>query len=157
MIPLVEVRNNMSDIESYASSAKKMWTRVEIDAILIRSDAAVERAIVHLFRLQTAGEQVSGQTAENNKQGFNASSSAVGTRFARWLLGMDDDNHVKYPCKSLRHEKAHSLFKRYLGENTPTIMSRARQIALLHSQQIVDIANGVIDVPRYPGRMQHEK
>jgi hypothetical protein len=147
----------MSDTENSEQIAKKIWTRLEIDAILIRSDAAVERAIVHLYRFQTNSEQATGQTTESNKRGFNATSSVVGTRFARWLLGMDDNNLVKYPCKSLNHEKAKSVFKRYLSENTPTPMSRARQIALLHSQQIVDIANGVFDTPNSTFEANREK
>jgi hypothetical protein len=127
-------------------SPPKVWTRDEIDTILRTNDAAVERGIVNLFKLQTAYEQVAARTTNHNNVGFNATNAKAGTRFARWLLGMNDKNEVKYPTKSLNHDKAARLFRQYIG-NHGTVMERARAICLLHSQQLTDLANGTLTIP----------
>ena len=116
------------------------WTRDEIDAKLRASDQAVEAAIIRLFELQTAGEQRTAGTHCQNAEGFNAADAKAGTRFARWLLGMDDRNVVKYPKKSLNHPRASRIFGRYCQDGG-TVMDRARKIALKHSAQLVTIAN----------------
>ena len=116
------------------------WTRDDIDAKLRASDQAVEAAIIRLFELQTAGEQRTAGTHCQNDAGFNAADAKAGTRFARWLLGMDDRNVVKYPKKSLNHPRASRIFGRYCQDGG-TVMDRARKIALKHSAQLVTIAN----------------
>ena len=42
---------------------KKIWTRQEIDALLIENDVAVMRGICRLFEMQTLDEQSSARTA----------------------------------------------------------------------------------------------
>ena len=116
------------------------WTRDDIDAKLRASDQAVEAAIIRLFELQTAGEQRTAGTHCQNAEGFNAADAKAGTRFARWLLGMDDRNVVKYPKKSLNHPRASRIFGRYCQDGG-TVMDRARKIALKHSAQLVTLAN----------------
>lgn len=117
----------------------RIWTREEIDQLLIENDIAVMRAIVRLFELQTADEINSAQTKHENSVGFTAADAKAGTRMARWLLGMNDRNEVRYPPKDLRHPLCQRVLGRYAQGKT--VMHRARKIALKHSRQLVDIAN----------------
>ena len=117
----------------------RIWTREEIDQLLIENDIAVMRGIVRLFELQTADESRTGQTRHENSVGFSAADAKAGTRMARWLLGMNDRNEVRYPPKDLRHPKCQRVLGRYAQGNT--VLDRARKIVLKHSQQLVNIAN----------------
>tara|TARA_B100001287_G_C22654350_1_gene516893 strand:+ start:1005 stop:1409 length:405 start_codon:yes stop_codon:yes gene_type:complete len=117
----------------------RIWTREEIDHLLIENDIAVMRAIVRLFQMQTADEISSGQTKHENSVGFSSADAKAGTRMARWLLGMDDRNEVRYPPKDLRHPLCQRVLGRY--SQGKTVMHRARKIALKHSRQLVEIAN----------------
>ena len=117
----------------------RIWTREEIDHLLIENDIAVMRAIVRLFELQTVDESRTGQTKYENSVGFTAADAKAGTRMARWLLGMNDRNEVRYPPKDLRHPLCQRVLGRYAQGKT--VMYRARKIALKHSRQLVDIAN----------------
>lgn len=123
-----------------------LHTREQIDHILRTNDRAVERAMIVLFKFQTASEQRRANTDVNNDVGFSMVDARVGTRFARWLLGMNDNNQVRYPVKSLAHPLAARVFKRYCKEHANP-MARARHIALKHSAQLVRIANGEVEVP----------
>ena len=117
----------------------RVWTRSEIDQLLIDNDIAVMRAIVRLFKLQTSDEISTAQTKHENSVGFSAADAKAGTRMARWLLGMNDRNKVCYPAKDLRHPLCQLVLGRY--SQGKTVMHRARKIALKHSKQLVDIAN----------------
>ena len=117
----------------------RVWTRAEIDQLLIDNDIAVMRAIVRLFKLQTSDEVRTAQTKHENSVGFSAADAKAGTRMARWLLGMNDRNEVRYPAKDLRHPLCQRVLGRYAQGKT--VMYRARKIALKHSKQLVDIAN----------------
>ena len=117
----------------------RVWTRSEIDQLLIDNDIAVMRAIVRLFKLQTSDEISTAQTKHENSVGFSAADAKAGTRMARWLLGMNDRNEVRYPAKDLRHPLCQRVLGRYAQGKT--VMYRARKIALKHSKQLVDIAN----------------
>ena len=120
------------------------FTREQIDAMLRTNDAAVERAIIRLFTMQNADEQQWGTTNAQNGRGFCSSDARAGTRFARWLQGMDNKNVVRYAKKSLNNPKANGIFGKYCkgGED---VMGRARRIALKHSQQLVDFANAAVE------------
>jgi hypothetical protein len=116
------------------------YTRDQIDNILRTNDRAVERAILRLFELQTADEQKIGGTNADNGRGFRSSDARAGTRFARWLLGMNDRNVVKYAKKLLTNPKADAIFINYCRKGE-RVIDRARRIALSHSRQLVIIAN----------------
>ena len=132
----------------------KYWTRNDIDNLLRSNDKAVERAIVRLFELQNADEQRHGTTNVQNGRGFCSSDARAGTRFARWIQGMDNKNVVRYAPKSLNNPKARNIFYRYCEPNG-TVMDRARKIALKHSKQLVEIANEKANKPS--GMTQAEK
>lgn len=119
---------------------KKVWTRSDIDELLLKNDIAVMRAIVRLFEMQTRGEQYSAQAKNINCMGFNAADAKAGTRMARWLLGMNDKNVRRYPPKDLRMPLCNVVLGAY-RQNGGSVMDRARKIALKHSAQLVKIAN----------------
>jgi hypothetical protein len=116
------------------------YTRNDIDALLTRSDAAVERAIIVLFARQTSDEQSRASTNHQNNRGFASCDARAGTRFARFLQGMDDRNRVRYPKKALGHPIASRIFGRYCKDGE-SVIGRARRIALKHSRQLVEEAN----------------
>ena len=121
-------------------SMNKVWTRDEINELLVNNDVAVMRGIVRLFELQTEDESRIGVAKHKNKRGFGASDAKAGTRMARWLLGMNDRNEVRYPPKDLRHPLCQKVLGRYAHGDK--VIDRARKIVLKHSAQLVEIANG---------------
>ena len=120
------------------------YTREQIDAMLRSNDAAVERAIIRLFTMQNEDEQRYATTNSQNDRGFGAADARAGTRFARWLQGMDNKNVVRYDKKSLNHPRAERIFGRYCQDGG-TVMDRARKIALKHSRQLVEYANAAVE------------
>lgn len=120
----------------------KAWTRDEINDLLVRSDIAVMRGIIRLFEMQTEDESRIGVAKHKNNRGFSASDAKAGTRMARWLLGMNDRNEVCYPPKDLRHPLCQKVLGRYVQGRQEKVIDRARKIALKHSAQLVEIANG---------------
>ena len=124
----------------------KKWNRDNIIALLNSSDTAVERAIVRLYQLQTASEQRRNHTTNKNFVGFNAADGTAGSSFAKWLLGMNKRGVVgSYPPKSLLHPNCDKVFYKYrrtVNGNKDRVIDRARHIAIKHSKQLVDIANG---------------
>lgn len=121
-------------------SMNKVWTRDEINELLIRNDIAVMRGIVRLFEMQTEDETRAGVAKYKNNRGFGAADAKAGTRMARWLLGMNDRNEVRYPPKDLRHPLCQKILGRYAHGDQ--VIDRARKIVLKHSAQLVEIANG---------------
>jgi len=119
---------------------REMYTRAGINEMLQKNGMAVERAIMRLFTMQNSDEQRNGTANEQNGRGFCSSDARAGTRFARWLQGMDNKNVVRYAPKSLNHGDAYRIFAGYC-QNGGTVMDRARKIALKHSQQLVEYAN----------------
>ena len=122
------------------TNPNNIYTREDIDLLLMKSDAAVERAIIVLFNRQTDDEQRQASTNLTNNRGFASCDARAGTRFARFLLGMNDRNQVRYAKKRLSHPTSTRLFNRYTkGAERP--IDRARRIALKHSRQLVEEAN----------------
>ena len=120
------------------------FNREEINEMLSNSPNAVERAIIRLFTMQNEDEQKWATTNAQNGRGFGAADAKAGTRFARWLQGMDNKNVKRYEPKSLSHYRAERIFGRYCKDGE-TVLDRARRIALKHSQQLVDYANAECD------------
>ena len=92
-----------------------MYTRTQIDMLLSRSVAAVERAMVVLYERQTEDEQHSRTAKYQNGVGFSGAHAKRGTYYAKWVMG------------------GRSLSGRHL--------INARRIALRHSKQLVEAAN----------------
>jgi len=97
--------------------ATKTWTRDEIDHMLRTNPRAVEKAMTCLFKLQTADEQREEQTKHHNNRGFCGWAGKSGSYYAKWV------------------NRGRRLSGRHLA--------KARKIALHHSRQLVDTANGV--------------
>lgn len=93
----------------------KIWDRDMINDLLVRNDAAVERAMIRLYELQTQDEKSTDSTRVHNGQGFGSFYARRGSYYARWVQSG----------------------KRLSGHH----LDAARKIALKHSRQLVDIAN----------------
>lgn len=117
------------------------YTRDNINHILSTNPRAVERGIIRLFELQTEDEKRHADTKYDNTVGFCSADARPGTRFARWMLGFDDNNVKRFQPKSLNHPKANKVFGRYLNKHD-SVQARALSICLKHSRQLTAIANG---------------
>jgi hypothetical protein len=94
----------------------KTWTREQIDTLLRSNPKAVERAIVRLYERQTQDERYDSRTKHDNARGFSSAFASRGSYYARWVQG---------------------------GRNlTGRHYESALRIALTHSKQLVEIANG---------------
>ncbi len=91
----------------------KTWTRVQINELLCSNPKAVEHAMVVLFNRQTATEE---STSVYNQMGFSAFNAKTGSYYAKWVMS------------------GRQLTGRHLD--------KARKIALRHSKQLVEEANG---------------
>lgn len=120
-------------------------TLESVKTLLLRSNAAVERAMVVLYALQTTDERRAGDTKYDNDRGFNCFNAPAGTAFARWILGHDWNGDARYEPKHLTHPNAGYVLGKYSRKSTP--VERARKIALLHAGQLLAVANGELEVP----------
>jgi len=93
----------------------KHWTKQEIVELLIKRDAAVERAIVAIYNNQTYSEQVSASTQFRNNRGFNKVHDKLGSYLAKWILS------------------GKKLDGGYLDQG--------RKIAIFYARQLSEIAN----------------
>jgi len=64
----------------------KTWTPELMKALLMRSDRAVERAVVVLLDRQTATEQSSERTINHNEQGFVPYDAKIMSSMAKWVM-----------------------------------------------------------------------
>src|SRR5688572_13303647 len=62
------------------------WDRDSINALLDRSDVAVERALLRLYERQTDAEQSAERTVVHNSVGFTALDGAIFSSFAQQIL-----------------------------------------------------------------------
>lgn len=63
-----------------------MWDQASIHKLLDQYDKGVERAVVQIYRLQTADERAAGTTSHHNKVGFTAYDAGFLTSIAQQLL-----------------------------------------------------------------------
>ena len=91
------------------------FTRTDINALLEKSDKAVERGIVALYERQTGDEQCAAWTKHKNFRGFSKHNAKYGTYCAKWVL------------------KGKPLTGKFL--------SRCRAICKYHSRQLAEEAN----------------
>jgi hypothetical protein len=95
--------------------ASLAYEKDDIIALLDRNPLAVERAIIAIFKLQTAHEQSAESTLEQNGVGFGHCHAHYGSYMAKWIM-------------SGRHLSGKHLEK-------------ARRMAKRYSRQLVEIAN----------------
>ena len=81
------------------------WTPEEIRALLDRSLEAVERAVVAIYRRQTADEKEAYETKHHNRVGFAACHARLGTYYAKWILSGRhlSGSHVERARRMVRH------------------------------------------------------
>lgn len=94
--------------------AVSKWNRDSIQAMLLKSDKAVCRAVTAIFNNQTPEEQSAGYTVENNSVGFNGVD-------AEWMSAM-------------------AVNIAQFGKLTPKQMVITRPKILKYWRQLVDIA-----------------
>lgn len=94
-----------------------MWTKQGILELLDRSDKAVERAILAIYRRQTTDEQNSATTKIRNGVGFSGAHATIGSYYARWLLSGNvlTGKHLV---------RARGIAKRYVGQLVEEANSR---------------------------------
>ncbi|CCG43226.1 hypothetical protein [Magnetospirillum molischianum] len=63
----------------------KVWNKEAIQELLARNDEAVKRALLAVFRRQTAEEQTTERTRESNGVGFTGPDAEILTSFAKQL------------------------------------------------------------------------
>lgn len=68
------------------NNSKRIWTEVEIVALINSNDRAVEKAMVAIYNRQTVDEKVEKTTKHNNTVGFSAPDAGKGTYYAKWVL-----------------------------------------------------------------------
>lgn len=91
------------------------YTPSAIAQILDKNDRAVERAMLVLYRLQTASEQTNSETTVHNGVGFSAAHARLGSYYGRWV----------------------SCGKALTGNH----LIKARAIALKYTRQLSEVAN----------------
>ena len=107
------------------TTERKVWTRDEINALLISSDIAVEKAILRIYDRQTRDEQNTQSTRHQNSIGFSGAAASTGSYCAQWLLAGRNYGGTK-------------VAERHLSG---VWLAKARKICLIHSKQLVEIAN----------------
>lgn len=68
------------------TTSTKVWTKEEILNLINRSDTAVERAIIAIFKRQTDAERVQEVTAVHNNRGFLPYHARRGSYYAKWIM-----------------------------------------------------------------------
>jgi hypothetical protein len=94
-------------------------TRESIRALLIRSDAAVEEALLRLHARQTSDEKRGKDAKHRNSRGFSAAHAFRGSKYAEWIIGMRLERMVP-PGQALRRQdhkdSARELVLHYLDQ-----------------------------------------
>lgn len=94
----------------------KVYTKDTILTLLNKSDLAVQRAVLAIYKLQTEEEKCKKETSGSNNIGFNKFDAKILSSFAEQLI------------------KGHTL--------TPKQLSKARDRIKLYHRQLTLIANG---------------
>lgn len=96
----------------------KTWTVDDVDLLLVRSDAAVFRAVVVLYERQTEDERATDQTTHRNGVGFNGVDARLMSYYARWIK--------QNGCLTGRHvERARRAVRKYRAQLLDAIAARA--------------------------------
>jgi hypothetical protein len=66
--------------------AKTQWTKERLQALIERSDIALERSILAIYARQTADEQAVDATSQKNNLGFNGVDAPFASGLAKQIL-----------------------------------------------------------------------
>ena len=102
----------------YTLMTEKDWTKEDIREQLASNNKWLVRGVIANFNFQTASEQSSDETNQNNGVGFNGSDAFIMSRFAK--------------------------FAKKTGFLTPKQTAIARKKMLKYAGQLAKIANGKI-------------
>lgn len=92
---------------------KKVWSEEEIAEKIATDPKWLRRGILAIYKLQTADEQLSGDTRYNNNVGFSSAHSKFLSYVAQWL------SEGEHRTVSPRFEtKARRFMSHYVGQLT---------------------------------------
>ena len=100
-------------------------TRESIAALLRRSDAAVEEALLRLHARQTQDEKHERDAKHRNSRGFSSAHAKRGSKYAEWIIGMRQGRRAQ-PGTCLQRQDHKDA---------------AREIVLHYLDQLLDEAN----------------
>lgn len=100
----------------------KDWNKGHVIELLLTNNEAVERAILSLYKRQTADEQNCQETLHSNGVGFSGAHAHLGTYYAKWILS---GRHLT--GKHL--EKARAMTLKYTDQLLDEIRTRQAQNA----------------------------
>ena len=92
-----------------------MYKINDIVRLIKTNDRAVDRAMVAIYRRQTADEKRSSTTRHDNARGFSSADAGKGSYYARWVLNGN----------------------RLTGQH----LRQARKMAIKYRRQLTEIAN----------------
>lgn len=89
----------------WANLTQKEWRR-ELQALLLASDKALERAIIRIWEQQTTTEQAAGKSLIEDGVGFNKFDAPLMSKYARLLLSTGS-------LTTYQKKKARSVMPKY--------------------------------------------
>lgn len=95
------------------------WTKEAIKERLLRSDRQVWRAVVAIYRLQTADEQVGDDTRHDNGIGFNSFDARLMSSFAKLIMrweALPPGNRRPSPLSTVQMITARAKITKYAGQ-----------------------------------------
>lgn len=121
------------------------WTEEKVARLLASNNVAVENALLHLFKRQTASERKTEQTHNHNKIGFSAADASFYTRLAKRVLARRKEGAPK--GKALT-DREFAALRRNMKNGRPRIAKYSKQLLSVIAEKV---ANGEI-VPMPGGR-----
>jgi hypothetical protein len=85
---------------------------------LVNSDQWLIRGILAIYRNQTAGEQTSESTIDDNKIGFNGVDAGIMTSFAKQILAWQSQTNPRHntPLSEKQIASARKIMLKYSGQ-----------------------------------------
>ncbi len=96
-------------------STQKVWTKDEVSTNLKKDDVWVIRGIVAIFNYQTADEQASEETKEDNGVGFNSADANILSSFAKQIQKWNPDK-LRTPLSPKQFIIARKKMVKYSGQ-----------------------------------------
>lgn len=108
-----------------------MWDKDRIQAIITRSDLAVERAVLALYRLQTEKEQSTGNTQANNRLGFNSVDAPYLSVLAKQIIANKYQKSNGFRLSQGQRDKARPILLKYWRQLLKIAENKNKQTVVL--------------------------
>lgn len=105
------------------------WTKAAIKERLLRDDRQVWRAVVAIYKMQTADEQSGDDTRHDNGVGFNSFDAKIMSIFARLIMQWEEkpvDRRAASPLSVTQMIRARSKIVKYAGQLERLVEMKAR-------------------------------